>query len=53
MHAFVHTDVGKDRLDHAQTSGIDALSLLAVDPGFHLIDQVRLPRVHLNGKIPA
>ena len=53
MHALVHTDVGKDRLDDRQPSGIDALSFLAVDLGLHLIDQVRLVAIHLNGKIPA
>ena len=50
---LMHTDVGKDRLDNAKPSGIDFLALLAVDLGFHLIDQVRLAGIHLNGKIPA
>ena len=42
VHALVHTDIGKDRLDNAQPAGIDALSLLGIDLGFHLIDQVWL-----------
>jgi len=33
VHTFVHTDVGKDRLDNAQSPGVDALSLLSVDLG--------------------
>ena len=49
----MNTDVGKDGLDNAQSSGIDFLSLLAVDLGFHKINQIRLTRVHLNGEIPA
>ena len=53
MHALVHTDVGKDRLDDRQPSGIDALSFLAVDLRFHLIDQVRLLGIDLNGEVPA
>ena len=37
VHTFVHTDVGKDRLDNAQSPGVDALSLLGVDLG-HRVD---------------
>ena len=37
----------------AQPSGIDALALFTIDLGLHLIDQVRLLGIHLNGKIPA
>jgi hypothetical protein len=36
-----------------QPSRIDFLALLAVDLGFHQIDQVRLAGIDLNGKIPA
>ena len=36
-----------------QPSRIDFLALLAVDLGFHQINQVRLAGIHLNGKIPA
>jgi hypothetical protein len=53
IHVFMYTDVRKDRLDNCQPSRIDFLALLAIDLGFHQIDQVRLTRVHLNRKIPA
>lgn len=53
MHALVHTDVGKDRLDNAQPSGVDLLSLIGIDLGLHLIDQVGRLRIHWDGKIPA
>ena len=49
----MHTNVGKDRLDNGQPSRIDFLALLAVDLGFHQIDQVRLVGIDLNGEIPA
>jgi hypothetical protein len=49
----MHTDIGKDRLDNGQPSRIDFLALLGIDLGFHLIDQVRLAAIDLNGKIPA
>ncbi len=52
VHALVHTDVGKDRLDKAQPSGIDLLSLFGIDLCLHLVDQVGL-RIHRDGKIPA
>ena len=50
---LMDTNVGKDRLDNGQPSRIDLLAQLAVDFGFHQIDQVRLARIHLNRKIPA
>ena len=53
VHPLLHTDVGKDRLDNAQSSGIDALSLLGVHFCFHLINWIRLLGIHLGGKIPA
>jgi hypothetical protein len=53
MHALLHTDVGKDRLDNPQSPGIDALALVAVDLGLHRIDQVGLAGIHLDGKISA
>ncbi len=53
MHALLHTDVGKDRLDNPQPPGVDALALFTIDLGLHLIDQVRLLALHLNGKIAA
>ena len=53
VHALVHTDVGKDRLDNAQSSGVDLLSLFGIDLSLHRIDQVGLLRIHWDGKIPA
>jgi hypothetical protein len=53
VHALLDTDVGKDRLDNAQSPGINALSLFTIDLCLHRIDQVRLLRIHRNGKIPA
>ena len=53
IHVFMHADVREDRLDNTQSSGIDLLARFAVNLGFHQIDQVRLPRVDLNRKIPA
>ncbi len=44
------TNVGKDRFDNAQPSRIDFLPLLAVDLGFHQIDQARLAGIDLEGK---
>ena len=53
MHALLHTDVGKDWFDNAEPSGVDLLSLIGIDLGLHLIDQVRRLRMHWDGKIPA
>lgn len=53
MHALLHTDVGKDRFDNAEPSGVDQLSLIGIDLCLHLIDQVRRLRIHWDGKIPA
>lgn len=53
VHALLHTDVGKDRLDDCESSGIDLLSLFGIDLGFHLVDQVRWLRIHRDRKIPA
>jgi len=50
---FMHTNVGKDRLDNTQTSGIDPFSLFGIYICLHLIDQVQLLCIHLDGKIPA
>ena len=41
MHTLVHTDIRENRLHNTQPSGIDMLPLLGIDPGLHLIDQVR------------
>ena len=53
MHALLHTDVGKDRLDDSESSGIDLLALFSIDLCFHLVDQVRWLRIHRDRKIPA
>ena len=53
IHVFMHTDVRKDRFDNAKPSGVDFLALLTIDLGLHLIDQIRLSGIHLNGEIPA
>jgi hypothetical protein len=33
VHALMHTDVGKDRLDNAQPPGVYLLALFAIDLG--------------------
>ena len=53
VHALLDTDVGKDRLDDSQPSGINTLALFGIDLGLHRIDQVRRLTLDLNGKIPA
>jgi len=53
MHPFLHTDVRKDRFDDPQPSGIDALADFTIDLHLHLIDQVGLLAVDLDGKIPG
>ena len=53
MHALMHTNVGKDRLNNPQSPGIDALAQFAVNLRLHLIDRVWLLGSHLNGEIPA
>ena len=53
MHALVDTDVGEDRLDNAEPSGVDLLALIGIDLGLHRIDQGWRLRIHLDGKIPA
>jgi hypothetical protein len=45
---LMDTDVGKDRLDNREPPRIDLLALLAVDLGFHQIDQVRLAAIDLR-----
>lgn len=47
------TDIGKDRLDNAQPSGVNLLALFGIDLCLHLIDQVRRQRIHLDGKVSA
>jgi len=53
VHALVHTDIGKHRFDNAQASGVDPLALFGIDLGLHLLDDVRLLPIHLDGEIPA
>jgi len=49
----LYTEVGKDRLDDPQPSGIDALADFTIDLHLHLIEQVGLLAVDLDGKIPV
>jgi len=53
VHTLMHTNVGKDRLNTPETPGIDTLPELTIDPCLHLIDQIRLLGIDLNGEIPA
>lgn len=53
MHPLMDTDVSKDWLHDPESSGIDALALFTIDLRLHLIDQVRLLGIDLNGKISA
>ena len=48
IQALLHADVGKDRLDDRQSSGIDLFALGRVDLGFHLFDQAGLMTFHLD-----
>jgi hypothetical protein len=50
IHVFMHTDVCKDRLDNAEPPRINFLALLAVNFGFHQINQVRLAGIDLEEK---
>jgi len=49
---FLDADIGKHRFDNAQTPGIDLFALMGIYPGFHIIDQVRLLSIYLDGEIP-
>jgi len=53
IHAFLHADIGKDRFNDTEASGIDLLALGRVNLGLHLVDQVRWLVIHLDRKIPA
>jgi hypothetical protein len=53
IHVFLHADIRKDGFDNRESPRINFLTLLAVNLGFHFIDQVRLAGIDLNGKIPA
>mgnify|MGYP003379926480 CR=1 FL=1 len=53
MHSFLYTNIDKNRLNNCQASGINALALFTIDLRLHLIDQIRLLGIDLNGEIPA
>ena len=53
VHPLVDTEVGKDRFNDPQPSGVEALPLFAIELRLHLIDQVPWLALHRNGKIPA
>jgi hypothetical protein len=53
VHAFMHTDLGEDRLDNAGPPGVNFLTHFAVNLGPHLVNQIRRLAIHLNKKIPA
>jgi len=53
MPLLLYTEVGKDRHHDPQPSGIDALADFTIDLHLHLIDQVGLLAVDLDGKIPG
>lgn len=52
VHPLLHTDVNKDRLNNAESSGVDLFSQFSINLRLHLVDQVRL-RTHLNGGEPV
>jgi hypothetical protein len=49
----MYADIGKDRLDDRQSSGIDLSAFGRIDPGFHLIDQAGQLTLDLDRQIPA
>lgn len=49
VHPLLHTNVNKDRLNNAESSGVDLFSKSSINLRLHLVDQVRL-RTHLNGR---
>lgn len=49
VQAFLHAEVGKDRLDDRQTPGINFPAFRCIDLGFHLLDQVGIKTVHHDG----
>ena len=49
---FLHADIGKNRLNDLQPSGIDPLALGRVNLCFHFIDQIGW-LIGLNGKVLA
>src|SRR5512143_1296207 len=53
IQALLDTDIGKDRLNDSQSSGIDPFALGCIDLGFHLFDQAGLLTLHLDRQISA
>ena len=53
VQPLLNADVGKDRLDNPQASGIDLLTLRGVYLCFHFIEQVRCLLIDPDGEIPA
>lgn len=49
VQAFLHAEVGKDRLHDRQTPGIDLPAFRGINPGLHVFDQVGMQTAHLNG----
>jgi hypothetical protein len=50
---FLDTDIGENRLDNGQASGIDLFALRGVYLGLHFIDQVWLVLINPDGEIAA
>ena len=40
VQSFLNSDIGEDRLDNSQTSGIDLFALGSIELGLYLLDQV-------------
>lgn len=53
VQPFLHTNIGKDRLNDCQPSGIDRPAMRIIDLCFHLLDQTEFLLLHLDGQIPA
>ena len=52
VQTLLDTDIGKDRLNNGQASGIDLFALWCVDLGFHLVDQIGSLIIHPDGQVP-
>ena len=48
IQSFLNSDIGEDRLDNSQTSGIDLFALGGINLGLHLLDQTGLLTLNLN-----
>lgn len=53
IQAFLNADIGKDRLDDRQSSGVALFALRRVDLGFHLFDQIGLLTFDFDRQISA